>query len=69
VIEDREGVNWYGCTLVMSDDTKYLGAESWQYVAICLIEALLGHGKSAGQIEGNDVRWVLSLAEEHPSGV
>lgn len=67
VLEDREGINWCGCTLVTAKGTRYLGAESWRYVMVHLIDGLNGQGKSAGRIEDDEVRWVLSLAEEHCS--
>src|SRR6476469_1676390 len=69
-ITEAEGSpGWYRCTLCTEDAVR-LGAGTGSYLAGRLAELLRHkscfHGRpGVGKIEGRDVRWVLSLSEDH----
>jgi hypothetical protein len=67
LIEERPGVAWYGCTLLVSDQESYLGAESRAYLVAHLLEVPKDPGPVTGVMAGEPVRWVLSLSERHCS--
>ena len=57
---------WYECILSFGDSSIRLGAEAPTYLKQHLSIGLTGGPKtSAGKLEGREVYWVLSLAENH----
>jgi hypothetical protein len=67
VLEEKSGVEWYGCSLRVSGADSYLGAESRGYLLAHLVHVADVSGSPIGEISGFPVRWVLSLAERHSS--
>jgi hypothetical protein len=57
---------WCKCWLEIDGTLIYLGAESLNYLKSHLLLGLNGEPKkSSGNLNGNDVSWVMSLAEIH----
>jgi hypothetical protein len=57
---------WCRCWLTKGEEIIFLGAESLKYVRDHLLSGLDNNSKkTAGNLLGYDVRWVLSLAEAH----
>jgi len=70
VIAEQTGVAWYGCSIRADSRDTYLGAENRAYLLTHLqnvVEPEEPTTSAAGVIEGQRVRWVLSLAEVHHS--
>jgi len=58
---------WWEWTLVTEDAHITLGAEVLATVGARAVRRLSSGGERAGEVDGREVCWVLSLAEKHHS--
>jgi|tagenome__1003787_1003787.scaffolds.fasta_scaffold17237428_1 hypothetical protein len=58
---------WWQWTLVTEDARIALGAEVLATVGARAVRRLSSGGERAGEVDGREVCWVLSLAEKHHS--
>lgn len=65
VLEQRLGIAWFACTLKVGDVETELGANDRTYLLSHLRQVIEGSDTLAGEIQGQPVRWILSLAEKH----
>jgi hypothetical protein len=63
---ERISDKWYECKFLSGESSVRLGAETPNYIKQHLLSGLTEGPKTwAGQLEGREVYWVLSLAENH----